>query len=365
MKFENFEKDYSTIENTINEFNKDLINYSQNIINASDLSKFFDRRKELRDKIFSIFYKFKDNNPIKEKATKYIIQYYSPYFEINPYELDKQFFHYFLEHEKMEITTFLKKLVEGDSQDNLELNKLYNNLIKRIDNLKLQYIKKETEATKELKFKIPVQNLYNLLLDFSEVLPLGIGSDSKTDNSTDMDYTLKTYFGMLRFKITEKDVNKRIVYEYDFLKSDIKEKGKLYLDFINLDGGKVNLRIRNEIHESSSESEIYINWVGNYLKQWIDYNMGKIVAEQIHTIIYEKSFDDLTIGNYRILQAKLNVMGEDIEKLKAKYFEVKAPLTLTSFNCSECGANLNIKSTEEKFIICEYCRTPFLMLWQK
>lgn len=80
---------------------------------------------------------------------------------------------------------------------------------------------------------------------------------------------------------------------------------------------------------------------------------------------YEKSFDDLTRGNYRVLQAKFNALGKDINELKAKFFEVKSPLTLNSFECSECGATLNITSKDEKFIICEHCSTPFLMEWQK
>lgn len=99
---------------------------------------------------------------------KYVIQYYSPYFEINPYEIDKQFLPYFLGQEKKEITPFLRDLVSNQDQDNLELNDLHNNLMKRLDSLKLQYIKKESEEIKELIFKIPAENLYNLLLDFSE-----------------------------------------------------------------------------------------------------------------------------------------------------------------------------------------------------
>ena len=92
--------------------------------------------------------------------------------------------------------------------------------------------------------------------------------------------------------------------------------------------------------------------------------MGKIVAKQVQTILYEKTFDDLTMGNYRILQTKLNALGKDINNLKAKYFEVKAPITLNSFECSECGATLNISSKEEKFLICDHCDTPFLIEWQ-
>ncbi|MHA1756494.1 MAG: hypothetical protein ACTSVV_06975, partial [Promethearchaeota archaeon] len=168
----------------------------------------------------------------------------------------------------------------------------------------------------------------------------------------------------LNFKIIEKKVNEKIIYEYDFLDSMIKEKGILYLEFINLEGGNVKLKVKNEIHKSLEETGSYINWIGSYIQQWIESNMGKLVANQIQTLINEKSFDDLTLANYRILQEKINALGKNIENLKKRYFEVKAPPTLKSFNCPECGAKLNITSNEEKFIICEYCSTPFLIEWQ-
>ncbi|KKL81796.1 hypothetical protein LCGC14_1991190 [marine sediment metagenome] len=97
----------------------------------------------------------------------------------------------------MEITRVLGDFVSKQSQENLELNDLYNNLMKRHDFLKLQYIKKESEKTKEFIYKIPVENLYNFLLDFSEVLFLGIGVDGKAEGSTEIDYTIKTYFNKL------------------------------------------------------------------------------------------------------------------------------------------------------------------------
>ncbi|UCC20997.1 MAG: hypothetical protein JSV62_06860 [Promethearchaeota archaeon] len=227
-------------------------------------------------------------------------------------------------------------------------------------------MKKESEDIHEFNIDVPIENLYDFLLDFSEVLPLGIGTGNKTENSNENDYTIKTHFGLLKFKIIEKEVNKKIIYEYDFSRSDVKEIGKLFLDFIDLSQGKVKLRVKNEFYKSSRTNIHYgRNWIGNHLKQWIDYNLGKIVAKVIQTTFYEKNFDDLTMGNYRILQAKLNTIGKDIDKLKAKYFEVRAPLNFTSFDCSECGATLNITSKEEKFIICEHCDTPFLMEWQK
>ncbi|MHA1197352.1 MAG: hypothetical protein ACTSRH_14140 [Promethearchaeota archaeon] len=101
------------------------------------------------------------------------------------------------------------------------------------------------------------------------------------------------------------------------------------------------------------------------MKQYIGLNIGKLVVKQIKAFFYERTFDDLTLGNYKILQAKLNVIGKDINKLKTRFFEIKVSISLTLFNCSQCGATLNIISREEKFIIYEHCDTPFLLKWKK
>jgi len=39
---------------------------------------------------------------------------------------------------------------------------------------------------------------------------------------------------------------------------------------------------------------------------------SKLIAKQVQIIFYERNLDDLSVGNYRILQAKLNAMGKNI-----------------------------------------------------
>ena len=70
------------------------------------------------------------------------------------------------------------------------------------------------------------------------------------------------------------------------------------------------------------------------------------------------------MGNYKILQAKIEDMRIDLSELKERYYEVKAPISLNSFDCAKCGAHLQITSRDEKFIICEYGNTPFLMTFK-
>ena len=208
--------------------------------------------------------------------------------------------------------------------------------------------------------------MYDFLLDFSNVFT---NNPKIEELSNENEYSLKSSNGNMVFKFLERMPNKRIIYEYNFLNnSEIGEKGILTIDFIEENPGQVVLKVNNKILEISQKNEnilMIFNYLGNYLGSLIDNVLAKLVAKQVQTIIYEKTFDDLTMGNHRLLQAKLNAMGKDINNLKTKYFEVKAPLTLTSFNCSECGATLNISSKEDKFVICEHCDTPFLMDWQK
>jgi len=363
------EEEYNIFKEKINKNN--LAYIIQQVEDLHDLVVFLEQREALVHELFLFFQK--DNI----RAIELIIQYFSSYFEINPYEMDFQFMPYILDS-KERVSEIFKNIMEtpvkiygSGGQPKLrqriwptKLKDFYEKFEEfNYDSLKNQYLTKISKEVKEYIFDLPVKNLYNFLMDFSKVIPLK-GSDRLSEDSKEDDYKIKSYLGLLCFKVIDSVVDKKITYYYDFSKSHVKEKGKLYLDFIDLTSGKVKLIIRNEIFESLGKIE-YLNWIGINLKSWIDQNIGKIVAKVVQATFYEKSFDDLTMGNYRILQAKFNALGKDISELKTKVFEVKSPLTLNSFECSECGATLNITSKDEKFIICDHCSTPFLMEWQK
>ena len=341
----------------------DALIHKKSINSIVSLSEFFRKRENLLEELRSTYQKFKKNERIRSRIKSLFIKFYTLHFEINPFEADENLLHHLKGSLETEITR-LKGTFDNIAREDGEFNKFKNELETiNYNELKHAFIERLGKKVKEFTYDVPVSNLYEFLLDFSEVLPLGVGTGGKTEDSTETDYTIKTHFGLLIFKIIEKEENKKIIYEYDFSKSDVKEIGKLYLDFITLSPGKVKLRVKNEIHESSG-GKFYLNWLG-HLKPWIDYNLGKLVAKHVQTVFYEKTFDDLTMGNYRVLQTKINAMGKKFEDLKSRFFEVKAPLTLNSFECSECGATLNITSKDEKFIICDHCSTPFLMEWQK
>ncbi|KKL98682.1 hypothetical protein LCGC14_1821970 [marine sediment metagenome] len=367
------EKKYNDIKKEVSE--NSLVNIIAQVENLHDLGVFLEKSEAFVVQLFS--YYWEDSR--SKRATELIIQYFSSYFEINPFDLELHFIPYILDSKERLITTFKNANINKAGRlrvnpkffrilpkltDKTELKNLFEKFEKfNYDSLKDQYLIKISKEVKEYIFDVPVKNLYNFLIDFSKVIPLK-DSDHLTKDSNENECKIKSYLGLLYFKIIEKEENKKIIYSYDFLKSDIQEKGTIYMDFIDLPSGRVKLIIKNEVHESLGNIK-YLNWIGINLKSWIDQNIGKIVAKQVQTIFYEKSFDDLKMGNYKILQAKISTMGKSIENLKSKFFEVKAPLTLSSFNCSECGATINISSKEEKFIICEHCDTPFLMEWQK
>lgn len=349
------------LEKNVNKLN--IRNFIQNLSNVNEFPKFMLERSKLFGEMYSFYNKYKNYENANEKMINLFIQFYSPYFKINPFEIEIQFFIALFKNWKDSELRQLKNIVK----ENIELENLYNKLEKIDYNFMIdKEIEKIAEEIKELNYDVPLENMYNFLLDFSQIIidPY----ISKIGELKEDQYTLKTSQGLLDFKIMEKKPGKLLVYDYDFLSSTYGEKGRFFINLAELAPGKVTLKIRNEIQEISKETreQLWItNLLGKYLHQYIEMNLGKIVAKQIQAILYEKNFDDLTIGNYKILQAKISAMGKNIDKLNTKYFEVKAPLTLTSFNCSECGATLNIISKKEKFIICGHCDTPFLMEWQR
>ncbi|MHA1284380.1 MAG: HEAT repeat domain-containing protein [Promethearchaeota archaeon] len=322
------------------------------------------KMREINSKLNLLYKQYNNEDKFKNKILSLTKTYYSQFKDFDPFDIKINNF-------STTFNSFRRVIIQqldpwkgvSELQNTLEELTTFNN--KSIIYKQLSKIEKEIKI---INYDVPITNMFNFLLDFSKVIPLGSENDIKTEDSTEVNYTLSTYFGPLNFKIIEKEFNKKLVYEYDFLESQWGEKGVFYIEFNEPKYGTVELKIRNKIQEISKnniENLIILNILGNYLKVWLDFNLSKIVARQIQAILYEKTFDDLTIRNYRILQAKLNVLGKSIEDLKNRFFEVKAPLTLDSFECSECGATLKITSKDEKFIICEHCNTPFLMEWQK
>ncbi len=356
----------------INEIEKEIKKYNiksltQNVNSITELHYTLPKRSEFLNRLYNIYVNSNSKYLIlfKTELTALINQFYIPYLEFNPFDVNIQYFPQTFFNIKSSDLIYFNNFLNIDTS-----NKEFERLLKQIEMIdygimfdkKLEKIGKQTQ---KFSYDIPVENLFNLLLDFMKILP--DPTTVKIEDSND-EYILQTTWGILHFRIIEILPFEKLIYEYDFLKSNWGEKGKLLIDFLEPNLGKAIIHIRNEIIEVAKhhkEKLIIHNFIGNNLKSFIDMNIGKIVAKQIHAIIYEKSFDDLTRGNYRILQAKINSIGKNIENLKNKFFEVKAPLTLNSFNCSECGATLNITSKEEKFIICEHCDTPFLMKWLK
>ncbi|MFX0001203.1 MAG: hypothetical protein ACFE88_13910 [Candidatus Hermodarchaeota archaeon] len=362
---------YEEEKDEINELEKEVKKFNikslvQNVNNITELNHILTKRWEFLNRLYRTYADFTNNEYGKlTELTELIILFYTSYLDFNPFEVNIQYFPQTFFNIKSTDLRYLENYFKREpSKHEIE------RLLKQLENIDydVMFDKKLIKIGKQIQkfnYDIPVENLFNLLLDFMKILP--DPTTTKIEDNND-EYILQTTWGILYFKIIEKLPFEKLIYEYDFLKSNWGEKGRLYLDFLEPDLGKATIHIKNEIIEVAKhhrEKLIIHNFIGNNLKSFIDMNLGKIVAKQIHTMIYEKDFDDLTIGNFGILKAKIQAMGKDINNLRHKFYEVRAPLTLASFNCSECGATLNIRSKEEKFIICEHCDTPFLMEWQK
>ena len=359
MTEEEFKTKYEEVENLVNKY--DLNNIFQ-ITNITDASTFLNERNKLNSELYQLYRNCGNNEELKSKTINLALKYYSRYIDFNPFDVDIPYFASIFNSNKKSTVN----AIQSYWKENVDLQ----DLTKKLDALNNeilinQELVKISKETKTLTYNIPIENMYNFLLDFSQIIP--DPQLSKISGPSEDEYTLKTQMGNLTFKIIEKELNKKLIYQYNFLEGTWGEKGVFHITFSQPQPGSVELNIRNEIQEISKNNVENLNVnniLGNFLKTYLDFNLGKIVAKQVQTILYEKTFDDLTMGNYRILQTKLNALGKDINNLKAKYFEVKAPITLNSFECSECGATLNISSKEEKFLICDHCDTPFLIEWQ-
>lgn len=380
-----YEDEYNQLFNLVNEYK---LAKSLQMNNLTDASSFLSERNQIGYKLYSLYVKVTNDEEVKKRVTNLIINFYSQHIAFNPFETKIQQFaliynglkkedismleNYLKQKQRREeygrkkkIREAMQKTEETDRVVIDQLHDIHNKIIVMDNEIILQYLKKIGEETRELDYDVPLNIMYNCLLNFSNLFT---NNPKIKEISNDNEYTLKNSNGNLYFKYLEKEPNRKIVYEYDFLNNtQLGEKGKFTIEFIEETPGKIKLKTQNEIEEISKDNKEnlrILNYLGNNLGPLIDLILAKLVAKQVQTIVYEKTFDDLTMGDSRILQAKLNAMGKDIDKLKTKYFEVKAPLTLNSFECSECGATLNITSKEEKFIICEHCSTPFLMEWQ-
>jgi len=128
-----------------------------------------------------------------------------------------------------------------------------------------------TPFEKTLYYDVPIINLYNFLLDFTEVIPAA--NSNRSSDSTEDEYTIETYFGDLRFIILEKNPPNRIVLDYDLSKSSMKSKGRLSLNLTELSPGRVKLEVKDEMIEPTDIKES-VNWLGKNLKTWLRVTAG-------------------------------------------------------------------------------------------
>jgi hypothetical protein len=248
MKENEVDEEFKVLENLVKEY--DLIKCFQEN-NLTNASTFLNKRNELGSKLLSFYGKVQEEE-FKKKIVTLVINFYSQHIDFNPFDADFQYFsmtynsmknadigmleNYFKLEKRRKEQKELRKSRRGitvekqeDQEEDIsilnELQETYKK-INEINNEEIinQQLKKITEETKELKYDVPVANMFNFLLDFSLIIP--DPNISKMPGSDENEYTLKSQMGNLYFKILEKEQNKKLTYQYDFLTSTWGEKGK-------------------------------------------------------------------------------------------------------------------------------------------
>ena len=154
-------------------------------------------------------------------------------------------------------------------------------------------------------FNNPVREVFELLLDLPSLL---FATHEKTEDSNENEYTIKVKqlysdeSHIYKFKIIEKELNKKISYDYDFMESYVNLKGRLTLIFDEINPEKVNLKVYSK-H----------NWLGESLNK-------KLKIQDIRKIFVKCkgkrfSVQDRSLVVKRGLTLELNNLNiTDIEK---------------------------------------------------
>ncbi len=173
------ENNFLQIESEFNEIRVKIknLNFIDNFIhkksihNSDNLLGFFKRRDILLNKLNSFYEKFKENIDLKRKIKSMLISFYTPHFEINPFEVEENLITCLKSSLETEITR-LKLIFDNLGRVDGEFNKFKNELETiNYNELKQAFFGKLGMHAKEFIFNVPANNLYDFLLDFSEVIP--------------------------------------------------------------------------------------------------------------------------------------------------------------------------------------------------
>ena len=142
----------------------------QNANSITEFNYYLAKRSDFFNKLYNVYINSNSEYEtlFKTELTKLIIQFYTPYLEINPFDINVLNFPMsFIAWFKNDLRRLQNISVNNDEilglcnkLKDIDFNDMLNNELKRI-----------SEHTYELKYNILLENIYNYLLDFSEVIP--------------------------------------------------------------------------------------------------------------------------------------------------------------------------------------------------
>ena len=160
--------------------------------------------------------------------------------------------------------------------------------------LELNYgLKGEKSSIYYYTFSNNVREVFELLLDLPSIMfaESEITKDSNGDETTVKFDMLEFY----KFKIIEKEPNRILVYDYDFMETNVGTSGRLTFEFNEIGPEKVKLKLENEIFDSR-------------LKQWE-------VEQKAKLVVLDPKYHHLS--NSKTVRCKPNWLGERLdEKLR-------------------------------------------------
>ena len=159
----------------------------------------------------------------------------------------------------------------------------------------------------EYTFINPVRELFEILLDLPSLLFVSFEkTEDSNENESIVKFAMLSHPELYKFKIIEKEPNRILVYDYDFMETYVGGRGRLTLIFDEINPEKVNLKVENQILDSR-------------LKQWE-------VEQKAKLAVLPSKYHHLS--NSRTVRCKPNWLGEcldeklrrqDIHKIFVKY----------------------------------------------
>ncbi len=211
-------------------FKNDLRKVIQDISNKRDLSNIRSERNKIIRELKSIYMKHQKDEDRKLEMNKIIIQFFSPFLDINPYEIKiENFIRPFFDFKTSEMKQLKELAVYSE-----ELNKFYKKLDEHELEIRLEYCQRRVNEDnlvnliKDIKTYQEIQKIYNLRQMFLNAFEWIFDKLSNNKEAKDSMIKLFIQFYSSHLNINQYEINiKNYISVFNNLKSDeIKQRKK-------------------------------------------------------------------------------------------------------------------------------------------